>query len=259
MLLRRTCMQFEQSEEIVGSRRAGFLFAMHYDIIDRKDDRAKKELYMSTYLFDFDGTLVDSMPVYAAMMLRILEENNVPHDKDIIKVTTPLGYPKTAELFHDMGLDKPVEEIIAIMNERAVKAYTYDVPAKAHVLAALRRLKARGDDLNVLTASPHAMLDPCLKRLGVWELFSNVWSCEDFGTTKANPDIYLMAAEKIGKPVNEIWFLDDNLGADRTAKAAGMRVCGVFDASSAEYEREIREACDAYIESFSEIELLDHL
>ena len=214
---------------------------------------------MNTYLFDFDGTLVDSMPVYAAMMLQILEENSVPHEKDIIKITTPLGYPGTAKLFHDMGLDRPVEEIIAIMNERAVKAYTYDVPAKAHVIAALRRLKARGDDLNVLTASPHAMLDPCLKRLGVWELFSNVWSCEDFGTTKANPDIYLMAAEKIGKPVNEIWFLDDNLGADRTAKAAGMRVCGVFDASSAEYEREIREACDAYIESFSEIELLDHL
>ena len=211
------------------------------------------------YLFDFDGTLVDSMPIYAAMMLGILEENNVPHEKDIIKVTTPLGYPGTAKLFHEMGLDKPVEEIIAIMNERAVKAYTYDVPAKEQVIAALRRLKARGDDLNVLTASPHAMLDPCLKRLGIWELFTNVWSCEDFGTTKADPNIYHMAAEKIGRPVDEIWFLDDNLGADRTAKAAGMRVCGVYDASSAEYEQEIRAACDAYLVDFSEIEKLDNL
>ena len=212
---------------------------------------------MQTYLFDFDGTLVDSMPVYAAMMLRILEENGVAHDKDIIKITTPLGYAKTAELFHDMGLDKPVEEIVALMNERAVRAYTYEVEAKAHVLDALRMLKARGDCLNVLTASPHAMLDPCLRRLGVYDLFSNVWSCEDFGTTKADPQIYHMAAGKIGRPVEEIWFLDDNLGADRTAKASGMRVCGVYDASSAEYEREIREACDCYIEDFSKILLLD--
>ena len=211
------------------------------------------------YLFDFDGTLVDSMPVYAAMMLQILEENNVPHDKDIIKVTTPLGYPGTAKLFHEMGLDKPVEEIIAIMNERAVKAYTYDVEAKEHVISALRRLKARGDDLNVLTASPHAMLDPCLRRLGVWELFSNIWSCEDFGTTKADPDIYRMAAERIGRPVEEIWFLDDNIGADRTAKAAGMRVCGVYDASSAEYAQEMKKVCDAYIEDFSWIELLERM
>ena len=214
---------------------------------------------MKTYLFDFDGTLVDSMPVYAAMMLRILEENGVPHEKDIIKTTTPLGYPKTAELFASMGLAKPVEEIIAIMNERAVKAYTHDVEAKAHVIDALRRLKARGDSLNVLTASPHAMLDPCLKRLGVFELFDNVWSCEDFATTKADPAIYHMAAARIGAPVHEIWFLDDNLGADRTAKRAGMRVCGVYDASSAEYAQEIREACDAYIEDFSQIGLLDSL
>lgn len=214
---------------------------------------------MSTYLFDFDGTLVDSMPVYAAMMLHILEENHVPHEADIIKTTTPLGYPGTAKLFHDMGLDKPVDEIIAIMNERAVKAYTYDVEAKAHVIDALRRMKARGDGLNVLTASPHAMLDPCLKRLGVFDLFDNVWSCEDFATTKADPAIYHMAAARIGKPVREIWFLDDNLGADRTAKSAGMRVCGVYDASSAEYTQEIREACDAYIEDFSQIDQLESL
>ena len=214
---------------------------------------------MRTFLFDFDGTLVDSMPTYAAMMLGILEENNVPHEKDIIKVTTPLGYPGTAKLFHEMGLNKPVEEIIAIMNERAVKAYTYDVPAKEQVIAALRRLKARGDDLNVLTASPHAMLDPCLKRLGIWDLFTNVWSCEDFGTTKSDPQIYHLAAARIGSPVKETWFLDDNRGADKTAKQAGMRVCGVYDASSAEYEQEMKCICDAYIRDFSQMKLLDRI
>jgi len=217
------------------------------------------ERRMHTYLFDFDGTLVDSMPIYAAMMLKILEENGVVHEPDIIKVTTPLGYRKTAELFASMGLDKPVEEIVGIMNERAVHAYTHHVPAKAHVIEALRRLKARGDDLNVLTASPHAMLDPCLKRLGVYDLFSHVWSCEDFGTTKADPQIYRMAALRIGRPVEEVWFLDDNLGADRTAKEAGMRVCGVYDDSSKEYADEIRSTADAYIEDFSQIGTLDEL
>ena len=212
---------------------------------------------MNTYLFDFDGTLVDSMPTYAAMMLGILAENNVPHEKDIIKIITPLGYIKTAERFHHMGLALPAQEILAIMNERAVKAYTYDVPAKEHVIQALRRLKARGDDLNVLTASPHAMLDPCLKRLGIYDLFTHVWSCDDFGTTKADPQIYHMAAARMGRPVEEIWFLDDNLGADTTAKSAGMRVCGVYDDSSAEYVREMKEVCDAYIEDFSQIDVLN--
>lgn len=208
---------------------------------------------MNTYLFDFDGTLVDSMPTYASLMLNLLKEYNIPHTPDIIKTTTPLGYRGTAELFHRMGLPLPVEEIVSIMTRRAVEAYTFHVPAKAHVPEVLRALKARGDRLNVLTASPHAMLDPCLRRLGLYELFDHVWSCDDFGTTKADPEIYRMAAREIGAPVSEVIFLDDNPGADRTAKAAGMRVIGVYDDSSAEYEQEMRCICDAYICDFSQL------
>ena len=132
-------------------------------------------------------------------------------------------------------------------------------PEVEKIIAALRMLKARGDDLNILTASPHAMLDPCLKRLGVYDLFSHVWSCEDFGTTKADPGIYHRAAEQMGRKVEEVWFLDDNPGADATAKAAGMRVCGVYDDSSAEYTQQMREICDANIEDFSQITQLDNL
>ena len=41
----------------------------------------------------------------------------------------------------------------------------------------LKSLKEKGADLNVLTASPHSMLDVCLKRLGIYDIFTNVWSC----------------------------------------------------------------------------------
>ncbi|MBQ7867074.1 MAG: HAD family phosphatase [Clostridia bacterium] len=208
---------------------------------------------MRTWLFDFDGTLVDSMPTYAGIMLRILDENHIPYGDDIIKITTPLGYAGAARLFREMGLERPVDEIVSLMQRYAVDAYTNDVPAKAHVIDVLHELKARGDDLNVLTASPHTALDPCLKRLGIFELFTNVWSCEDFGTTKADPQIYRMAAQQLKRPVEEIWFLDDNLGADKTAKAAGMRVCGVYDDSSAEYTDQIKAVCDAYIDDFSQL------
>lgn len=214
---------------------------------------------MNTYLFDFDGTLVDSMPHYAAMMLGILREYSVPHGEDIIKIITPLGYRGTAAYFKKLGMQMPENEIVDMMMSRAVEVYTHRVPAKAHVIETLRRLKARGDDLNVLTASPHEMLDPCLRRLGVYDLFTNVWSCEDFGTTKADPEIYHMAAARIGRPVDQIWFLDDNLGADQTAKAAGMRVCGVHDASSEEYTEDMIRSTDAYIRDFSEIGILDTL
>lgn len=208
---------------------------------------------MAQYLFDFDGTLVDSMPTYGGVMLRILQENHVAYPENIIKIITPLGIPGTAEYFIGMGLDRTKEEIVKIMIDYMVEAYTYRVPAKDGAIDTLLALKERGDGLHVLTASPHDTLDPCLKRLGIFDLFDNVWSCNDFGTTKADPEIYRMAAERIGVPVSDVIFLDDNLGADQTAKSTGMQVYGVYDASSKEYETEIRAATDRYIYNFREL------
>ena len=209
---------------------------------------------MKSYLFDFDGTLVDSMPTYGGMMLRILDEHGVKYPDNIIKIITPLGYIGTAEYFVEkMGIQRSVDELVALMHKYAVEAYTNTVPAKQHVVEVVKQLKARGDSLNVLTASPHAALDPCLKRLGIFDLFDNVWSCEDFGTSKADPMIYHMAAERIGAKVEDVLFLDDNYNADKTAKKAGMQVCAVYDDSSAEYEAEMREVADFYIRDFSEL------
>ena len=206
-----------------------------------------------TFLFDFDGTLVDSMPTYAGVMLRILDECGVSYGDDLVKIITPLGFKDTAKYYINMGVQLPYEEIVRRMGEYAIDAYTNDVQAKEGVIETLRALKERGDDLHVLTASPHVTLDPCLKRLGIWDLFTNVWSCNDFDTNKSDPDIYRRAAEKIGRPVEEIIFLDDNYNADKTAREAGMQVWGVYDDTSAEYEAEIRSVTQRYIRNFREI------
>ena len=209
---------------------------------------------MKTYLFDFDGTLVDSMPTFVGMMKRILDENGIAYGEELVKIITPLGYVGTADYYVEtMGVRKSREELIATMHAYAVDAYTNDVPAKKGVVETLRAMKARGDSLSVLTASPHAALDPCLKRLGIYDLFTYVWSCEDFGTTKSDPDIYRMAAERLGVSVNEVIFVDDNYNADRTAMAAGMTVWGIYDDSSAEYEAQIRGVTDGYAQELSEL------
>ena len=208
---------------------------------------------MATYLFDFDGTLVDSMPAYEKIMLDILAEYQVSYPPDVIKRITPLGYIGTAEYFVQLGAPLSHEAMIRLINQRMHHAYAYEIPAKEQVAEALAKLKAAGHHLSVLTASPHAVLDPCLKRLGLWELFENVWSCEDFSTTKSDPQIYLMAAQRLGVQVQDVIFLDDNLHADRTAKAAGCRVIGVYDDSSRENEAQIRQIADGYIYHMGEL------
>lgn len=206
------------------------------------------------YLFDFDGTLVDSMPTFTALMLRILDEHNVEYDESIIKTITPLGYVGTARYFiNEMGIDESEDVLISLMYKYATYAYKNDVLAKEHVIEALMALKESGASLNVLTASPHEMLDPCLERLGIYDVFDNVWSCEDFNTTKADPDIYIRAARLMGCKTKDVIFLDDNLGADKTAKAAGMKVYGVYDDSSADCIEEMKSLVDKYIYDFREL------
>ena len=208
---------------------------------------------MSIYLFDFDGTLVDSMPIYGGVMLRILDEYHIPYPDTILKTITPLGLGGTAEYYVGMGLPRTKEQIVAQMTDYMVDAYTHRVPAKQGVIEVLKALKARGDSLNVLTASPHVTLDACLMRLGIFDLFDHVWSCEDFGMTKSDTAIYHAAARQLGVSVSDVIFLDDNYNADLTAKQAGMQVIGVYDDTSKEYVQEIKGVADRYIYNFKEL------
>ena len=207
----------------------------------------------NTYLFDFDGTLVDSMPTFVSAMLKVLNDYNVPYGDDIVKIITPLGYKGSAEYFQSLGLKLSTEEIIALVSDFARREYKYNIQLKDGVYETLVALKNQGASLNVLTASPHDMLDPCLKRVGVYELFDFVWSCDDFSTSKADPNIYKLSAEKIGKPVGDIIFLDDNYNACKTAKSAGMKVYGVFDSSSEDYVEEMKILTDKYVFNFREL------
>ena len=213
----------------------------------------KTNIYKN-YVFDFDGTLVDSMPYFGDLMIRILEENGISYPEDIIKIITPLGYGGTAEYFiRVLGLPSERDALVRRMLSLAKEDYEKHIPLKAGVEEGLRLLKERGASLNILTASPHDVLDVCLKRLCIYELFDNVWSCEDFGTTKANPDIYRQVAERLSVAPSEYLFVDDNYNAVATAKSAGTIAYGIYDKSGEDFEQALREMADGYLMSLTEL------
>jgi len=208
----------------------------------------------NTYIFDFDGTLVDSMPSWSGKMLNILEHSGVDYPQDIIKQITPLGDLGTARYFQEkLGVRLSVEQMFSMMDEYALPRYRDTIVLKEGVRAFLELLKARGCSLNVLTASPHRMLDVCLRRNGIWELFDNIWSCDDFGTTKSDPQIYLEAVRRIGTETEDTVFFDDNLLAVQTAARAGLWTVGVYDPSGADFREALRGAADLYIGSFAQL------
>ena len=207
------------------------------------------------YMFDFDGTLVDSMPYWSRKVLNVLDFHKVSYPDDIIKTLATLGDMGAIRYMKEnFGISQSEEEILAMMDEYAMPKYRDEIGFKDDsVPRYLNRLKKEGHTLCVLTASPHKMLDPCLKRLGIYDIFDYVWSCDDFGTTKSNPQIYLDSIKKAGGSGCEPIIFDDNAGACKTAKSAGLTVVGVYDKSGEDFTEEIKSATDKYIITFDEM------
>lgn len=206
-----------------------------------------------TYIFDFDGTLVDSMPTFAQAMVNIFKQEQLPYPDDFVKIITPLGYKGTAQYAIKCGYTKDADTFVSDAAAAMVPAYLYDIPLKADVYEKLQQLKSEGHSLNVLTASPHVVLDPCLKRVGVYDLFDHIWSCEDFGLTKADVPLYEKVAAALNEKLEDCIFLDDNIGSVSTAKKAGMTAVAVYDSTSEDMVEKMKAIADRYIYSFAEL------
>ena len=209
---------------------------------------------MITYLFDFDGTLVNSMPTFENMFYKLFEENGKECDRELIKTITPLGYTASIKyILENTDLNVTKEQMVDFLGKESFNAYCYEIPAKDGVIETLKELKKRGVSLNVLTASPHVVLDPCLKRLGIYDIFDNVWSCDDYNSTKSDPTVYSRACKNLGLNEKDVIFVDDNIHAVRTAKKAGLTVYGIYDDSSFDSVEEMKKDADRYIYSFKEL------
>ena len=206
-----------------------------------------------TYIFDLDGTMVDSMPTSCNKLIEMLKAENVDYPDDIIKIITPLGYLGAIEYIIGLGVKQSKEEMLSSMLEYNLNEYRFNIPAKPFVIEKLLSLKKEGHCLNVLTASPHILLVDCLKRLGLFDLFDNVWSVEDFSFTKDEPEIYKWVAKFLKKKVTDCTMVDDNIEVIKAVKKAGMIAVGVYDEMSSDLVDEMKAAADRYIYDFSEL------
>jgi len=205
------------------------------------------------YVFDLDGTLVDSMSYFARGILSIADEAGIKYDDSLLKILTPLGYSKSAEYYvNTYGLSESTEEIYDRIESRLVKEYSENIVLKEGVGDYLRALSEIGARCFVLTASPHSVTDVCLKHNGVFGIFEKVWSVEDFGLSKSSPELFYKVAKVIGCKPSEVNYFDDSLIALENARRAGYVTYGVYDAQSEEeLERMRDELSDVLVMSFA--------
>lgn len=193
------------------------------------------------YVFDLDGTLVDSMKYFERGMLAVADELGLEYDSETIKIITPLGYRGSAEYYvNTLGAKCSVDDIVKKFERNLYLEYSENIKLKAGVFDYITKLHARGARLFVLTASPHLVTDVCLKRNGVFDLFEEVWSVDDFRLTKSGTTLFFKVCERIGCGASDVHYFDDSLIALKNATLAGYDTYGVYDRQTFDELKSIR-------------------
>lgn len=206
------------------------------------------------WLFDLDGTLIDSMPTGVEIVLQFLRDHGVSYPDNFIEIITPLGYKGISKYYAEkMGIPMTADEIFAAFQQKTLQAYGEIIPLKKGVKETLEALKTKGDRLFVLTASPNALIELSLKRLGVFDLFEETWSVEQFSWTKANKELFYEIAKRLGVSTSDCIMVDDNYNVLKVAKSAGMQTVGVYDEYSKATQTELRAAADVYVTELSQL------
>ena len=205
------------------------------------------------YIFDADGTLIDSMPTWIGTHKKTVVGFGGTMPEDFAAIITPLGSKAAIPYILSLGVAATKETYLSTVNGQLQKEYEETILLKPFVKERLLQLKEAGVHLHVLSAGEHCRMDPCLKRNGIYELFECVWSGEDFETHKNVPETFREAARRLGARPEDCVMVDDNLSAITAAHEAGLQTVAVYDAISADKESAMRAVADRYICDFSQL------
>lgn len=183
-------------------------------------------------IFDMDGTLVDSMPIWKSLGRDYLEARGHRPTQAQLAAMGPMTMLEGATfLMETFGVEGPPEHIIDEMHAVMENHYRTDIPLKPGIQDYLEGLKKRGTRMCVATATAEPLARACLERLGVAHYFDFILSCETVGKGKTQPDVYLEAAHRMGSVPRDTAVFEDALYAACTAKEAGFYTVGVPEAA----------------------------
>lgn len=206
-------------------------------------------------IFDVDGVLLDSMPIWMDAGARYLSSMDVNPEPDLTKVLWNMSIPEGAEyLKNHYNLKVTKEEIAQGIISKVRDFYYEEVSLKPGVKDFLEELKKRGIPMVIATSSDRSYLNAAFKRTGIDSYFKKVFTCEEIGAGKTKPDIYLAAGEYLEENPSDIIVFEDVIHAVRSAKSARFQVVGIYDAASEKHMDLMKEDCNLYLTDFTEAE-----
>jgi len=212
-------------------------------------------------LFDMDGLLVDSEPLWRKAEIEVLARHGVALTEDQCRETQGKVIGEVTRMwFERYPWSGPGPEEVALEVLDAVDVLLGTVAvAKPGALTVLDLCRARGMRLALASSSPHRLIDTVVDRLGLAGRFEVLHSAEYEPAGKPDPAVFVSTARLLGVDVSRCVVFEDAPAGVEAAKAAGM-VCVAVPEQPLSGPSPFRRA-DAVIHSLEEVddELFDRL
>lgn len=206
------------------------------------------------FLFDLDGTLVDSMWMWGAIDVEYLGKFGLTCPPDLQKAIEGMSFSETAAYFKKrFALEASLEEIKADWISMSIEKYRSQVPPKPGTEAFLSWAVKQNIKMAVCTSNGREMVDAVLSSLNLARYFDCIITGCEVAAGKPSPDIYLEAARRMKVSPEECAVFEDVPAGILAGKRAGMEVFAVEDEYSLGMEEKKRALSDFYIRDYREL------
>ena len=210
-------------------------------------------------IFDLDGTVLDSLPIWDNLGVDMLRSQGYDPDPALGRQLKIMTMTDGAQLCKDLfQMPQSIEEIAALVEDQAKLAYNTVIGPKPGAENFLKRLKEAGIPMFIATNTRRDLVEDGLRRNGLELYFEGILTCPEVGQgKKEGPAVYEESLRILGGTKENTVVFEDALHPIRTAKKAGFRVAAIYDSSSEGEHEEIKALSDFYFHHYDEITLED--
>ena len=178
-------------------------------------------------VFDLDGVLIDSEPVWERVRRRVVASRGGHWDADTQDRLMGMSTGEWSRyLSEDLGVDMPPEAVAATVVEAMARQYRDHLPLLPGAVDAVRRMAARWP-LGLASSSPRSLIDVVIDAADMRDCFAVTMSTEQVPRGKPAPDIYLAVTSQLGYAPRACAAVEDSSNGLRAAAAAGCQVIAV--------------------------------